>query len=243
MKFFLASIIAILPIRIVRIFFYRLFFKYQISYKAKLKPFNLICCNSLIIEKNSGINGYFNLIKDIDKMTIKENAFIKSSNRFQNIHGCLLDNQVKIISKNKFLGTRKNISPYKKYENLLIGKNSIITSSHHFDLSDSIYFGKDVVFGGSGSQIWTHGFDLEHTKLQAPVNIGDNCYIGSRSLIMPGVSICDKVSIGAGTIISKTITESGFYTSSNLVKKSELRYYKREEEALEKDGFYFFRKN
>jgi len=47
--------------------------------------------------------------------------------------------------------------------------------------------------------------DLEWT---APITIGNDVYIGIRSIILPGVNIGDRVIIGAGSIVSKDIPDN-----------------------------------
>lgn len=44
-------------------------------------------------------------------------------------------------------------------------------------------------------------------------NIGTNVSIGSNATILP-VTICDNVVIGAGSVVTKDITESGFYVGN-----------------------------
>lgn len=44
--------------------------------------------------------------------------------------------------------------------------------------------------------------DLEITK---PIVIGNDVYIGNNAMIMPGVTIGDRVVIGAGAIVTKDI--------------------------------------
>lgn len=44
--------------------------------------------------------------------------------------------------------------------------------------------------------------DLEITK---PITLGDNVYIGSNAIILPGVKIGDNVIIGAGSVVTKDI--------------------------------------
>ena len=39
----------------------------------------------------------------------------------------------------------------------------------------------------------------------APVTIGDNCWIGGGTIILPGVTIGDNVTIGAGSVVTKDI--------------------------------------
>ena len=38
-----------------------------------------------------------------------------------------------------------------------------------------------------------------------PVHIGNNCWIGAGSIILPGVTIGDNTVIGAGSVVTKDI--------------------------------------
>jgi len=40
-----------------------------------------------------------------------------------------------------------------------------------------------------------------------PVKIGDNCWIGANSIIMPGVTIGDNVVVAAGSVVTKDIPD------------------------------------
>lgn len=42
-------------------------------------------------------------------------------------------------------------------------------------------------------------------KLKADVFIGDNCFIGSKAIILPGVRIGDEVIVGAGSVVTKEV--------------------------------------
>lgn len=46
---------------------------------------------------------------------------------------------------------------------------------------------------------------LEYAK---PVVIGDNCWIGGRSIINPGVTIGNNVVIASGTVVTKDIPDN-----------------------------------
>ena len=48
------------------------------------------------------------------------------------------------------------------------------------------------------------GHDKE-TVIYGPINIGQNCFIGCRSVILPNVTIGDNSIIGAGSIVNKDI--------------------------------------
>jgi sugar O-acyltransferase (sialic acid O-acetyltransferase NeuD family) len=48
-------------------------------------------------------------------------------------------------------------------------------------------------------------------KILGGAKIGNSCRIGSNSTILPNVQICDDVVIGAGAVVTKSITEPGTY--------------------------------
>lgn len=64
----------------------------------------------------------------------------------------------------------------------------------------------------SGCQFVTHDggtLVLRHKEptleLTAPIVLGNNVYIGMRSIILPGVTIGDNVIVGAGSVVTKSI--------------------------------------
>lgn len=48
----------------------------------------------------------------------------------------------------------------------------------------------------------------ECRKLKADTRIGSNCFIGTRSIILPGVSIGNEVIIAAGSVVTKDIPDN-----------------------------------
>jgi acetyltransferase-like isoleucine patch superfamily enzyme len=78
-------------------------------------------------------------------------------------------------------------------------------------IGDSCFIGHGVMFindvfhsGGPANgnkELWKHTF------------IGNNVSIGSNATILP-VNICSKVVIGAGSVVTKDITESGVYAGN-----------------------------
>ena len=242
MRKIIAIGIAFTPFNFLRIFLYRILLGYKILYNCKIAPFNIIVCNELIMENAAQIVGWGNIIIGVHSVQIREGATINKLNRFWNFNSMELGQRSVIRSQNVFFGTINNVSSFKQYENVFIGSDSIITGKHSFDLSDEVRIGNDVTFGGSGSEIWTHGFDLEHTKIQAGIIIGNKCYIGSRAMLMLGCNICDNVSVAGGTVVSKPITESGFYVSTQLIRKSDLPSYRNSPHIFEQNDFRIYRK-
>lgn len=55
-------------------------------------------------------------------------------------------------------------------------------------------------------------------NISGNVTIGSNCSIGSNAVIRNGISICDDVTIGAGSVVVKNITEPGIYVGSPAVR-------------------------
>ncbi len=45
-------------------------------------------------------------------------------------------------------------------------------------------------------------------KKKLPVTIGENCFIGGRSLIMPGVTIGNSCLVGAGSVVTKSVPDN-----------------------------------
>lgn len=85
-----------------------------------------------------------------------------------------------------------------------IGKNCRISWKAHLDKSinpKGIHIG-DNTWILSGAMILAH----DHCRgLIADTTIGDNCVIGIRSIIMPGVTIGNESIIGGGSVVTKDI--------------------------------------
>ncbi|MFM2010747.1 MAG: hypothetical protein RLZZ479_1138, partial [Bacteroidota bacterium] len=59
------------------------------------------------------------------------------------------------------------------------------------------------------------------TTLWKSTKIGNHVSIGSNATILP-VEICDYVVIGAGSVVTKNITQSGIYVGSPAKKIKDL---------------------
>lgn len=49
---------------------------------------------------------------------------------------------------------------------------------------------------------------LEITK---PINIGDNVYLGTNTIILPGVNVGNNVIVGAGSLVNKDLADNAVY--------------------------------
>ena len=59
-----------------------------------------------------------------------------------------------------------------------------------------------------------HGPD--RYRVDGSVVLENNVYIGSRSLISGGVRVGSSIQVGAGTVVSKSLTEKAMYVSQGL---------------------------
>ncbi len=120
---------------------------------------------------------------------------------------------------------RKIINLYRKRslirKGLKIGSNCYIANSVIFDYTfpDLITIGENTTIAGHVT-ILTHDASMKrllgYTKT-GKVSIGNNCFIGERTLILPSVNIGDNTIIGAGSIVTKDIP-SGVVACGNPAK-------------------------
>ena len=116
-----------------------------------------------------------------------------------NLYGCTLQDNV-------FVG------PFVEIQNdVIIGERTRI-QSHSFICSNT-EIGSDCFIGHGVMFINDKFDDRKLSKDFLPTKLGNKVYIGSNSTILP-VSICDDVVVGAGSVVTKNITESGTYAGN-----------------------------
>ena len=85
------------------------------------------------------------------------------------------------------------------YSNIGTSESYLIT------IGDGVTISNDV-------QLITHDNSIikvvtDSTDLFGEVIIGDSCFIGAHSIVLPGVTIGDHCIVGAGSVVSKSIPE------------------------------------
>lgn len=58
----------------------------------------------------------------------------------------------------------------------------------------------------------------KYTDILGKVTIGDNCFIGWGTIVLPGVSIASDVVVGAGSVVTKSIGTEGVVVTGNPAK-------------------------
>ena len=105
--------------------------------------------------------------------------------------------------------TGMNIGP-----NCYIYSEKIETSEPYLvTLGDNVLIAPNVIFT-------THDASASHfipgtSDIFGRINIGDNCFIGIGSIILPGVTIAKDCIVGAGSVVTKSFLEPGMVIAGN----------------------------
>ncbi|MCP4176200.1 MAG: N-acetyltransferase [bacterium] len=114
------------------------------------------------------------------------------------------------------IGDKCFIGPFTEIQkNVVIGNNCKI-QSHSFicemvTIGSKCFVSHGVMFI---NDTFSNGKPAEGDKSKwRKTNIGNNVSIGTNSTILP-VNICDNVVIGAGSVVTRDITEQGIYAGN-----------------------------
>lgn len=91
--------------------------------------------------------------------------------------------------------------------NLIIGKNSVINANCRFDVRGTIKIGENVSIS-SDVIILTADHDMDTINMQGrdrKVILEDYVWVGTRAMIMPGVTIGRGAVVAAGAVVTKNV--------------------------------------
>lgn len=181
---------------------------------------SFVCADRLHLQAGARI-GHFNFVL-VRRLVMRCGSCIGRSNL---IHGPIsvnLREKAAIGNRNKILRGRLG-SVVSGPALFVLGALSKITSDHRVDCTATVSFGDYSILAGTSSELWTHGYVHDQSgpgryRIDGPVRIGHNVYIGSASVITAGVTIADGVIVGAGTTVARSLLEPGLYVSAGLRK-------------------------
>lgn len=77
--------------------------------------------------------------------------------------------------------------------------------------------------------------DNKYSYYVDPIQVGNNVFIGTRSVILPGTKIEDNVIIGAGSIVKGRLEEGGVYAGNPAKRVGEVETFlqKRKNDSIE----------
>lgn len=90
----------------------------------------------------------------------------------------------------------------------LIGRNSSIVAHFSITIGEDVFFGPNVYVTDQN-----HGVDDldlpigRQTRPEAPVSIGAGSWLGTNSVVLPGVTIGRHVAVGAGSVVTADLPD------------------------------------
>lgn len=111
------------------------------------------------------------------------------------------------------------------------GENVIINDKVFLHAANRIKIGNNTTLS-YGACIISESYDvtdkikyLKKYHSGAPITIGKNVWIAANVVILPGVSIEDNIIVGAGSVVTKSLTSSNSLYAGNpakFIKKMEI---------------------
>jgi len=112
----------------------------------------------------------------------------------------------------RFSSQKKKTALYRKHFGVKIGKNVRFTGTpkwgsepYLITIGDHVTITQDVVFHTHDGGVGLFRKEYPGINIFGRITIGNHVFIGSHTIILPGVSIGDNVVIGAGSVVSRDI--------------------------------------
>ena len=85
--------------------------------------------------------------------------------------------------------------------------NSVIVAGNSIEIGEDTILGSGVMILDNDFHVMGTGFSWvsECSTNSKPIKIGRGCFIGSRSMILKGVTLGDRAIIGAGAVVTKDV--------------------------------------
>lgn len=185
--------------------------------------FSIILAHKVILKDGAQI-GHFNFCKHIDQIYMDEKAKLGNANW---ISGFSINNQ-SILDKGHFSHIHD-----RKCE-LIIGKQSSLTSRHYIDCTGGVYIGDYVTIAGFQTAFLSHSIDLKNNRQDAsPIKIGSYTFVSARCTILKGSILPAHSVLGACSLLNKKyVNEYALYAgipAKEVKHLEDYEYFNREE--------------
>lgn len=130
---------------------------------------------------------------------------------------------VKILGKLKRDKHKETIHNYFRKQGIRIGggcnicSNIVTPESHLIEIGDNVTIAGNVEFvthDNSISKVLPNATDLF-----GRIKIGNNCFIGARSVIMYGVTLADNTIVAAGSVVTKSFQQGNLVIGGNPARE------------------------
>lgn len=104
------------------------------------------------------------------------------------------------------IGTNSHI-----YSNILTAESFLI------EIGNNVTISSDVIFVTHDNSI----IKIDSTKpnLFGKIKVGNNCFIGQRSMLLYGITLADNIIVAAGSVVTKSFDESNIIIGGNPARK------------------------
>lgn len=127
------------------------------------------------------------------------------------------------IGMNTRIGDTKVVCP----ENVRIGDHTSLGGRVYLYAVDCITIGDNCMIGWN-TVITTATHDYRQVPMNGvvkrPVTIGNSVWLGLNVTILPGVEIADGVVVGAGSVVTRSITEPDIVVAGNPARRLRHRF-------------------
>jgi len=183
-------LITIIPVWPIKRLLLVVLFKYDIDSSARI-GYSYIFPNRLYMGPNS-IIGHASVCKGLSTLWMGRHATIGRLNW--------------ITGFPKSSATSHYANQPKRVPQLVMGDHSAITNRHLIDCTDKVVLGPFSILAGFCSQILTHSVDIQAAQqCSKPIVIGKHVFVGTGTIILPGVRIPSFSVIAAGSVLSKAL--------------------------------------
>ena len=121
-----------------------------------------------------------------------------------------------------------NLNPSMATARITIGDDCFFNNHCSINCHTCVSIGNRSTFG-EGVKIYDHDHNYRKRSdgesntplfIDAPISIGDDCWLGSNVLVLKGVTIGNNVVIGAGVVVTKDIPDNTVvYAKQDLVHR------------------------
>lgn len=117
---------------------------------------------------------------------------------------------------------------YIKTKNLTVGGGTFINRGCFFDnvseivLEENCSVGMEVMFCTSTHIVGSEEKRASSQTIGLPIKVGKGTWIGTRAIILPGVTIGSGCIIAAGSVVTKDCKENGLYAGAPAKRVKDL---------------------
>ncbi|WP_039058583.1 acyltransferase [Enterobacter sp. Bisph1] len=153
----------------------------------------------------------------LENIIIAESAIVDPSTSINNV--CLREN-VKIAKRCSVFGSKENLltighDTYVGMNSILNGYSAKLTIGCHVSIAQNVNIMTDS--GPNASELLQKLYPIEKSEIQ----IGDHCWIGASTIIMPGVKLGNFCIVAANSYVTTSFEDYSLIggTPARLIKK------------------------